>query len=182
MMTSPRSVGLTGLGHYVPQRRLTNQQLEATLDTTDAWIREKIGIRERPIAAEHQAASDLALPAAQQALEDAGVSPRDVDLIVVAVANQDTLLPPTAHWVQARLEARRAAAFDLRAACSGFLYGLVTGAQFVADGTYDTVLLIGVEHHSKMVDYTDRSTAVYFADGAGAAVLQAVPEGRGLLA
>ncbi|MFS8640135.1 MAG: ketoacyl-ACP synthase III [Symbiobacteriaceae bacterium] len=178
---SIRPVGITGLGMAVPERVLTNHDLERMVDTSDEWIRTRTGIRERRIAAEDEASSDYAVRAARQALEQAGVTPEQVDLIICATVTPDMPLPATAALVQAALGAHRAAAFDLAAACPGWIYAVVMAQQAIATGLYDCALVIGVELLSKMVNWQDRNTCVLFGDAAGAAVLQPVSEGRGIL-
>jgi len=163
-----RCAGIAGLGIYVPERVLTNQDLEKMVDTSDAWIRERTGIRERRIAAPEEATSDLAAAAARAALADAGITAGEVDLIIVATATPDTLFPATACLVQEKLGADRAGAFDLLAGCSGFIYALACGAQFIAGGAADTVLVVGAETLSRIVNWEDRNTCVLFGDGAGA--------------
>ncbi|RDV83613.1 beta-ketoacyl-ACP synthase III [Ammonifex thiophilus] len=177
----PLRVGIAGLGIYVPERVLTNFDLEKMVDTSDAWIRERTGIRERRIAAPEESTSDLATRAAQEALQAANLSPEEIDLIIVATASPDMLFPATACLVQANLGASRAAAFDLEAGCSGFIYGLAVGAQFIATGSCRHVLVIGAETLSRLTNWEDRSTCVLFGDGAGAAVLSPVSPPRGLL-
>ncbi len=174
--------GIVGVGGCVPERVVTNRELESLVDTSDEWIRERTGIIERRIVRPEQSTSDLAVCAAQRALADAGVEPDAVDLIIVATATPDMLFPATASLVQERLGCKTAGAFDLSAGCTGFLYGLITGAQFIIAGTYRTVLVIGADVLSKITDWEDRSTCVLFGDGAGAVVLQPVPAGYGLLA
>ena len=176
-----RPVGIAGIGSYVPERVLTNADLERMVDTSDEWIITRTGISERRIAEDGMAASDLAVPAARQALEMAQIGPEDLDLIVVATVSPDMPFPATAGLVQDRLGARRAAAFDLGAGCTGFIYALAMGAQPVATGAYQRVLVIGAEALSKITDWTDRRTCVLLGDGAGAAVLAPVEGGRGLL-
>ena len=166
---------------YVPERRLTNFDLERMVDTTDEWIRTRTGIRERRIAAAEEATSDLAAHAARQALRNAGVTAEEVDLIIVATATPDQFFPSTSCLTQAKLGAHRAAAFDLSAACSGFIYSLATASQFVASGTFDTVLVVGSECLSRFTDWTDRDTCVLFGDGAGAVVVRPVEPGYGVL-
>lgn len=177
-----RRVTITGLGSCMPDRVLTNFDLEKMVDTSDEWIRTRTGIRERRIADENTATSDLAYEAAKKALAEAQLDPADLDLIIVATVTPDMLFPSTACLLQDRLGARKAAAFDLEAACSGFIYGLATGAQFIESGMYDNVLVIGAETLSKIVDWTDRSTCILLGDGAGAAVLQPSEDDRGLMA
>lgn len=176
------AAGIVGVGTYVPERVLTNRDLEAVVDTSDQWIRERTGIRERRIADPSQSTSDLAVIAARRALADGGVDPGELDMIIVATATPDMTFPSTASLVQERLGCGSVAAFDLSAGCTGFMYGLVVGAQFVIAGTYRTVLVIGAETLSRILNWEDRSTCVLFGDGAGAVVLQPVPSGRGLLA
>ncbi len=176
-----RTVSITGVGSYVPERVLTNAELERMVDTSDEWITSRTGIRERRIAADDQATSDLATAAARRALANAGLTAADVDLIIVATITPDMPFPSTACLVQHKLGATRAAAFDLEAACSGFVYALDVGAHFVQSHTYNTVLVIGAEKMSSVVDWTDRNTCVLFGDGAGAAVLQNRPSAHGLL-
>lgn len=170
-----------GLGSCVPERVLTNADLERMVDTTDEWIRTRTGIRERRIADPDTATSDLAAVAAQRALDEAGVAAADVDLIIVATVTPDMPFPATACIVQDRLGARKAAAFDLETACSGFVYALAAGAQFIEAGVYDTVLVIGAETLSKIVDWSDRRTCVLLGDGAGAVVLRPVGPDEGVL-
>jgi 3-oxoacyl-[acyl-carrier-protein] synthase-3 len=174
-----KPVGVLGTGKYVPERILTNFDLEQIVDTNDEWIRTRTGIKERRIAAPEQAASDLALLAARQAIEKAGITAAELDLIIVATVTPDMPFPSTACIVQEQLGAKKAAAFDLMAACSGFIYGLANASNFIAMGTYRYALIIGVEVLSKITDYSDRNTCVLFGDGAGAVVIGEVPEGRG---
>jgi 3-oxoacyl-[acyl-carrier-protein] synthase-3 len=176
-----RSVSITGVGSYVPARVLTNAELEKMVETSDDWITSRTGIRERRIAAPDEATSHLAFQAAQRALANAGVTADQVDLIIVATITPDMLFPSTACLVQQLLGATRAAAFDIEAACSGFVYALDIASHFVASHTYNTVLVIGAEKMSSVVDWTDRNTCVLFGDGAGAAVLQNRPNAHGLL-
>lgn len=176
-----RSVSITGVGSYVPERVLTNADLEKIVETTDDWITSRTGIRERRIARDNEATSDLAVMAAQRALTAAGITADQVELIIVATITPDMQFPSTACLVQHRLGAHRAAAFDLEAACSGFVYALDVASHFVASHTYNTVLVIGAEKMSSVVDWTDRNTCVLFGDGAGAAVLQNRPNAHGLL-
>lgn len=177
----PRPVGIVSLGAAVPERVLTNHDLERMVDTSDEWIVTRTGIRERRIAADGQATSDLALAAAREALARAAVSPAEVDLVILATCTPDMPLPATACLVQAALGARQAAAFDLDAACSGFVYALAAGAQFVAAGACGTVLVVGAETLSRIVNWQDRSTCVLMGDAAAAAVLRPVDPDLGLL-
>jgi len=165
-------VSIRGLGAYLPERIVTNDDLAQRLDTTDEWIRTRTGIRERHYAAPDQATSDLAFEAGSAALLDAGLTPEDVDIIIVATTTPDHPVPATAPIVAARM-GRVCPAFDLNAACSGFVYGLQVGAGIAAAGS--TVLLIGAETLTRYVDHDDRSIAVLFGDGAGAVVLQSEP-------
>lgn len=173
------AVGIIGTGKYVPERVLTNKELEQMVDTNDEWIVTRTGIRERRIAASEQATSDLAYEASIKALEAAGVAAEDVELIIVATITPDMFFPSTACILQDRLGARRAAAFDLSAACSGFIYGLATATSMLQSGMYKNALVIGAECLSRITDYTDRNTCILFGDGAGAVVLGEVPAGRG---
>ena len=175
-------VRIAGLGKSLGENILTNEDLERMVDTSDEWIRTRTGIGTRHIAARQTATSDLAFRAAQQALDSAGVAPSDLDLIIVATVTPDMTFPSVACLLQAGLGAGHAAAFDLSAACSGFLYGLDVGARFIQSGRYEHVLVVGAETLSRITDYTDRRTCVLFGDGAGAAVLEPAPPGKGLLA
>jgi 3-oxoacyl-[acyl-carrier-protein] synthase III len=171
------AVGLTGLGSYAPERVLTNADLETMVETSDEWIVTRTGIRERRIAAPEEAASDLALPAALQALEEAGVDPGELDLIIVATATPDMLFPATAAIVADALGARRAAAYDLLAGCTGFVYALSQAYGQVATGLSKKALVIGAEVLSRITNWHDRSTCILFGDGAGAAVIQPIEAG-----
>lgn len=179
-MLNVKSVGILGIGSYVPEKIVTNHDLEQMMDTSDKWITERTGIRERRIAKEGEATSDLAVKAAEKAMQDAGVSADEIDLIIVATVTADMPFPSVACIVQDKLKASRAVAFDLTAVCSGFMYGLVTGRAFIQAGTYKKVLIIGAETLSKITDFTDRNTAILFGDGAGAVVLGEVPAGYGV--
>jgi len=167
---------------YVPDQILTNADFERMVDTSDQWILERTGIRERRISRPDQASSDLSLIAAQRALEMARLTPDDIDQIIVATTTPDRYLPSCACTLQAKLGARRAAAYDVFAACSGFVYGLGIARGVIGTGIADTVLLIGVEQLSRIVDYKDRNTCVLFGDGAGAAVLRPCAPEEGILA
>ena len=173
---------ITGVGSYVPERVLTNADLEKIVDTTDDWITSRTGIRERRTAAEGEHTSTMGIAAARIALERAGVDAADLDLIIVATIPPDMPFPATACIVQQELGAAKAAAFDLEAACTGFLYALEIGRQFIDNGTYQNVLIIGAEKLSSIIDWNDRNTCVLFGDGAGAAVLQRRTDSRGVLA
>jgi 3-oxoacyl-[acyl-carrier-protein] synthase III len=171
------SVGITGLGAYAPERVLTNADLEAMVETSDEWITSRTGIKERRIAASDQAASDLALPAARQALEQAGVVAEDVDLVIVATATPDMLFPATAALLADELGARGAAAYDLLAGCTGFIYALSQAYGALATGLSKKALVVGTETLSKITNWEDRSTCILFGDGAGAAVVEPVSDG-----
>ena len=175
----PRRATITALGRFVPEKVLTNADLEKMVDTSNEWILERTGIRERHIAEPGVATSDLATEAARRALEQRGLAPDDVELIIVATVTPDMLFPATACLVQDKLGANRAWGFDLSAACCGFLYALTTGAHFVASGTHRRVLVIGADVMSSIVDYEDRATCVLFGDGAGAVLLEPAEEGEG---
>lgn len=177
----PRTCAIAGVGSYVPEKVLTNADLEKMVDTTNEWITTRTGIEERRIACAHEATSDMAAKAAQNALTAAGLKGEDVDLIIVATITPDMLFPSTACLVQQKIGARRAAAFDIEAACSGFIYALEIAQQFIMSHTYDTVLVIGAEKLSSIIDWKDRNTCVLFGDGAGAAVLRGAGDTHALL-
>jgi 3-oxoacyl-[acyl-carrier-protein] synthase III len=181
MMMNLKSVGILSTGKYVPEKILTNADLEKMVETNDEWIVTRTGMKERHIAREDEASSDLAYEAALIALKKANLAPEDLDLILVATITPDSAFPSTACILQNRLGAKKAAAFDLSAACSGFIYGLASASNFIATGMYKNALVIGAECLSKITDYTDRNTCILFGDGAGAVVLGEVPEGRGFL-
>jgi 3-oxoacyl-[acyl-carrier-protein] synthase III len=176
-----RTCSIAGVGAYVPERILTNAELEKLVNTTDEWITSRTGIKERHLAAKDEFTSDLATRAALRAMERAGVTAQEIDLIIVATITPDMPFPSTACLVQKNIGAFRAAAFDMEAACSGFIYGLEIAQQFIMSRTYDTVLVIGAEKLSSIVDWEDRNTCVLFGDGAGAAVLRNRPGAHGLL-
>jgi len=176
-----RTCSITGVGSYVPEKILTNAELEKMVETSDEWITSRTGIKERRIAAKDEFTSDMAAKAAQRAMKMAGVTGDQIDLIIVATITPDMPFPATACLVQQKIGAKRAAAFDLEAACSGFIYGLEVAQQFVHSRTYDTVLVVGAEKLSSIVDWTDRNTCVLFGDGAGAAILQNRKNSHGLL-
>lgn len=176
-----QSVGILATGRYLPEKVLTNADLEKMVDTSDEWIVTRTGIKERRIAREDEASSDLAVAAARDALAKTNLSPEDIDLIIIATITPDYFFPSTGCVVQEKLGAKKAAVFDLSAACSGFLYGVSTASQFIATGMYRYALVIGVENLSKITDYTDRNTCVLFGDGAGAAILGPVEDGYGFL-
>ncbi|MBX2976372.1 MAG: ketoacyl-ACP synthase III [Ignavibacteriaceae bacterium] len=165
-----RNVKIIGTGSYTPSQILTNRELEKMIDTSDEWIYKTLGIKERRIAAPDECTSDLASSAGIKAIEDAGLKAEDIDLIIVATATPDRLAPSTACIVQDKIKAYNSVAFDLSAVCSGFLYGMSVAAQFIASGVYDHVLVIGADTFSRITDWKRRD-AVFFGDGAGAAVL-----------
>jgi len=173
---------ITGIGSYVPERVLTNADLEKIVETSDEWIITRTGIKERRMAAEGEHTSTMAVKAAHQALEQAGLAATDLDLIIVATITPDMPFPATACLVQRELGAIKAAAFDLEAACSGFIYAIETGRAFIASAIYENILIIGAEKLSSIIDWEDRNTCVLFGDGAGAAVLQRRKGARGVLA
>lgn len=175
------SAGILGTGYYVPEKVLSNFDLEKIVDTSDEWIVERTGIKERRIAEDGVPMSDLAIKAAQNALDDAGVTPEELDLIIVATLTSDRIIPSTACMLQTRLGAKKAAAFDLSAACSGFAYAATVAAQFIETGVYQKALVIGAETLSKYINWEDRNTCVLFGDGAGAAILGRVEDGYGIL-
>jgi 3-oxoacyl-[acyl-carrier-protein] synthase-3 len=175
------NVGILGIGRYESDKVLTNKDLESMVDTSDEWIRTRTGIEERRVAPEGINTSDMSCEAAERALKSAGLTAQDIDLIIVATVTPDYPFPSVACLIQDKLGAKQAAAFDIGAACSGFMYGIVTAKQFIDNGTYRRVLVVGAEKLSKIVDWSDRSTAVLFGDGAGAVVLGPVSEGKGIL-
>jgi 3-oxoacyl-[acyl-carrier-protein] synthase-3 len=177
-----KSVGIIGVGSYLPTNVVTNQDLEAVMDTTDEWIRSRTGIEERRIATEEMDTSDMAIFAAKNALENASLNASEIDLILVATATPDYVFPSVACMVQEALGIPNIPAMDLSAACSGFIYAVVTAKQFIDSNTYKNVLVIGSEKFSKIIDWEDRNTAVLFGDGAGAVIISEVSEGKGILA
>ncbi len=176
-----RSCSIISVGSYVPERVLTNAELEKLVETTDDWITSRTGIKERHLCAENEFTSDIAAQAARRAMEKAGIAADQIELIIVATITPDMPFPATACLVQQKLGARNAAAFDIEAACSGFIYALEIGQQFIMSRTYETVLVIGAERLSSIVNWKDRNTCVLFGDGAGAAILQHRPDAHGLL-
>ena len=171
---------VTGWGMYVPERVLTNCDLEQVVDTSDEWIFERTGIRERRVVADHETTSTMAVDAARVALDEAGVRPEDLDLVIVATVSPDSYYPSCACQVQDTLGAKKAAAFDMGAGCSGVLYALSTATQFINTGAYRNALVIGAEAFTRTLNWEDRNTCVLFGDGAGALVLQACQEPYGL--
>ncbi|ULT58138.1 ketoacyl-ACP synthase III [Neobacillus drentensis] len=173
--------GIVGMGRYLPEKILTNHDLEKMMDTSDEWIKTMTGIEERRIAADDENTSDMAFAAAQKAIENAGITAADIDLILVATVTPDSPFPSVSCRIQERLGAKKAAAMDVSAACAGFMYGIVTAKQFIESEVYKYVLVVGVEKLSKVTDWNDRNTAVLFGDGAGAAIIGPVSENRGIL-
>jgi len=182
-MNSTHAVGIRGLGSYIPKKILTNADLAKMVETTDEWIRTRTGIRERHIAENGQKASDLGIPAAQDAIRDAGLEPKDIDLIIVATITPDMFFPSTACNIQHKIKAN-CGAFDMAAACSGFPYALSVAEGFIRAGMYKNILVVGTEVLSRFVDWKDRSTCVLFGDGAGAAVVSRFDpkDGHGVIA
>jgi 3-oxoacyl-[acyl-carrier-protein] synthase-3 len=176
-----RTARITGLGACLPDRVVTNADIEKMVDTSDEWIRARTGIRERRVVAEDESIVDLIERAGREAMDDAGVDPEDVDLLIVATATVEQPIPATAAIAQPRLGVVNAACFDLSAACSGFTYSLNVARQFIATGAARTVLIVGAECLSRYTDWTDRTTCVLFGDGAGSVVLQAAEPGEGIL-
>lgn len=168
-------------GSYAPERVLTNFDLEKMVDTSDEWITERTGIKERRLANDSQAASDLACEASKKALKQAGLKAKDIDLIIVATVTGDMPVPSTACILQSKLNAKNAAAFDINAACSGFIYGLSVADSFIKSGMYKRILLVGAEMLSRFTDWEDRTTCVLFGDGAGAAILEATDGENGII-
>jgi 3-oxoacyl-[acyl-carrier-protein] synthase III len=167
-----RSVSIIGTGSYVPEKRLTNENLSKIVETSDDWITTRTGIKERRIAAKDENTSDMAARAALKAIEQAKISSEEIELILVATATPDMLFPATACFVQKKIGARNAACLDISAACAGFIFGLEIGQQFITSHTYDTVLVIGAEKLTSITNWTDRNTCILFGDGAGAAILR----------
>jgi 3-oxoacyl-[acyl-carrier-protein] synthase III len=177
-----QNAGIIGMGHSYPEGILSNADLEKIVETSDEWITTRTGIKQRHRAAENEYTSQFGTCAARKALEDAGLQPTDIDIIVCATTTPDQIMPSTGALIQAQLGAHNAAGMDVFAACSGFLYGLTMVESMIRTGQIKYALVIGAEVLTKYVDYTDRSTCVIFGDGAGAAVLGPVPEGTGILA
>jgi 3-oxoacyl-[acyl-carrier-protein] synthase-3 len=182
MSQSRVRAAIIGTGSYAPERVLTNFDLEKMVDTTDEWIFTRTGIRERRIVSEGQVTSDLGAEACRRALADAKVRPEEVSLLIVATITPDYFFPSTACMIQQKIGAKATGGFDLSAACAGFLYGLIVGARLIEADPSQTVLVVGAETLTRITDYTDRSSCILFGDGAGAAVLRAAADGRGVLA
>jgi 3-oxoacyl-[acyl-carrier-protein] synthase-3 len=178
---SQRTVSIVGTGSYVPEKILTNADLSRIVDTSDEWIMTRTGIKERRVAAKDEQTSDMATKAALKAMEQAKVSAKDIDLILVATATPDMLFPATACFVQKKIGASNAACLDISAACAGFLFGIEIAQQFITSHTHDIVLVIGAEKLTSITNWTDRNTCVLFGDGAGAAVLQHRGRGHGVI-
>jgi 3-oxoacyl-[acyl-carrier-protein] synthase III len=174
-------ISITGLGYYVPEKIIPNSFFEARLDTTDAWIYQKVGIKERRMAASDETTSDLAVKAALKAIKDANLTVDDIDMILLATSSPDMIQPPTASIVQGKLGATRAAAYDVGAVCAGFIYAINTAYAMQKTFHYKHVLVIGAETYSRILDYSDRSTCVYFGDGAGAVVLSYTDSPYGIM-
>lgn len=175
-----KNVGVLGLGTYVPDKVMTNFDFEKILDTSDEWIREMTGIRERRFLEDGMGTSDMAFHAAEAAIENSGVPKEDIDLVIVATSTGENHFPTVANVIQDRLGLENVPSMDQLAACTGFIYGIVTASQFIQAGTYEHVLVVGADHLTKITDFTDRSTAVLFGDGAGAAVIGEVDSGYGI--
>src|SRR4030088_150265 len=167
-----RTVSIIGTGSYVPEKILTNDDLSRMVDTSDEWITTRTGIKERRVAAKDEHTSDMAAKAALQAIAQAGISPAEIDMILVATATPDMLFPATACFVQKKIGASNAACLDISAACAGFLFGVEIGQQFITSHTHDTVLVIGADKLTSITNWSDRNTCVLFGDGAGAAILR----------
>ncbi len=174
------NAGIIGISKYIPPKRVSNADYEKVFDTSDEWIRTRTGIENRHIA-ETEETSDLAYNAAKQAIENAGITPQQIGMIIVATVTQDQNFPSVACQIQERLGVSGCAAMDISAACSGFIYATTIAKQFIESNSYDYILVVGVEKLSKIVDWEDRNTAVLFGDGASAAVIGSVSEGRGIL-
>lgn len=174
-------VGIKGFGTYVPEKVVDNAYFESFLETSDEWISKMTGIKERRWAGEDQETSDLAYEASVKAIKDAGIQPEDIDMVIVATSTGDFPFPTVANMLQERLGLGKVATMDQLAACSGFMYSLITAKQYILSGDYQNILVVGVDKLSKITDMTDRSTAILFGDGAGAAVIGEVSEGRGII-
>lgn len=174
-MRQNQRASITGIGSYLPNKVLTNFDLEKMVDTSNDWIIQRTGIKERRIVENGVTTSDIATQASLRAMEDAGVSPKDLDMIITSTITPDHIFPSTSCYIQQKLGATRACAFDILAACAGFIYAMSIGQSFINSGAMKTVLVVGAECLSKITDYTDRTTCVLFGDGAGAAVIQRDP-------
>ena len=175
-------VGIRGIGYYVPENKITNEDLSKMVDISDEWITKKIGIKERYICNDNQAASDLAIPAAQMAIKNAGISAEDIDLIIMTTLTPDHSDPMTANLIQHKLGAKNAAAFNMSiGGCPDSIFSIATASQFITSGAYKTVLIVNAEVNSRLINWQDRTTCVIFGDGAGAVLLQATKKGCGIL-
>lgn len=181
-MTELLSAGILATGHYAPKKILSNEDLERMVETSDDWIRTRTGIETRHIAADSEDTSDLCVAAAKAALEKAGLTPDDIDFVMVGTASPDYVVPSTACLVQAKLGCSHAGAMDFSAGCSGYIYGITLASQFVRSGLYKHVLVIGAEVLSRLVNWQDRTTCILFGDGAGAAIVGPVEDGYGYIA
>ncbi len=175
------SVGIVGLGAYLPKKILTNFDLEKMVDTTDEWITTRTGIKERRISRKNEPTSELATKAAREALKEAKLSGKNIELIIVATVTSDMSFPSTACLIQRNLGALNAACFDIAAACAGYIYAITCAQQFIAAGIYKNALVVGAEELSTITDWTDRNTCVLFGDGAGACIMKKVPKDRGII-
>lgn len=176
-----RNIGILGTGYYLPSKVMTNKELSEMVQTTDEWIYKKVGIRERRVASPHEATSDLAIYAAQDAIRNANINVEEIDLIILATSSPDMIQPSTAAIVQGKIGALNSCAFDISAVCAGFNYALAIASDMMkSNSTYKKVLVIAAETYSRILDYTDRKTCVYFGDGAGAVVLGDVSEEFGI--
>ncbi len=175
------NVGIIGTGHYLPEKVMTNEDWAKIVDTTDEWIVTRTGIKKRHFAAANQATSDLVVEAAQKAIHNAGIAPSDIDIVIVATVSPDNAYPSTGNWVQKKLGLRTIPSFDIAAGCSGFIFGLISAMSYIQSGLARHVLVAGAEIMSRIINWQDRSTCVLFGDGAGAAILGPVPEGKGIL-
>ena len=180
-MGKKRKIKITGSGFYVPDRVMTNFDLEKIVDTSDEWITSRTGIKERRIASEDQATSDLAIEASRKTLEDAGLKVKDIDMIIMTTSTPDTIFPSTACWIQKGLGADHIPAFDVSAGCTGFLYGMIVAEGLILNGTAKRILLIGGEMLTRVSDYKNRNTCVLFGDGAGAVILEESDDESGML-
>ncbi len=182
ILLSLRRAKISAVSHYLPEHRVTNQELAKTVDTSDEWIYERTGIRERRVVAKGQATSDLAANAARKILEKRGIAATELDLIIVATVTPDMLFPSAACLLQMKIGAKNAWGFDLSGACSGFVYALATGSQFIQTGVHKKILIVGADVMTSILNYDDRATCVLFGDGAGAVLLEPAEEGeRGIL-
>ena len=178
LSTSTRRAKITAVSHYLPERRVTNRDLEKVLDTSDQWILERTGISERHFVEKGQATSDLGAAAAKKLLEKRGIDPAEIDLIIVATVTPDMFFPSSACLLQTKIGARKAWGFDLSGACSGFLYALATATQFITGGTHKKILVVGADVMTSIIDFQDRATCVLFGDGAGAVLVEPAEEGE----